>query len=439
MTTSVDTRTGTGSLRRLTLDNGLRVVLDPRHMAPVVGVAVHYGVGFRGEPEGRTGFAHLFEHLMFQGSEHVGRSEHFWHVQSAGGMANASTHQDFTDYHQVVPSAALERVLFLEADRMRSPRLTAENLRTQVEVVKEEVRLNVANRPYGGFPWTVLPGLLYRTFPNAHNGYGAFHDLEQATVEECETFFADHYAPANAVLTVSGSFDPGQATAFVERHFAGIPYREPAAPAPLAEPHPADELHGVHRDGHAPLPAVALGYRLPDPAGRTDDYLAHMILASVLASTPDTRLPRRLQGEHSLVTGVQAACGLFGPLQARDPDTFQVVATLHGHTATEDLLAAVDEELASLAAHGPSEDELARATARASARTARAYDSLLTSTRHLGSFELLHGRAELVRELPGRLAAVGPEAVVRAARRLGPGSRAVLSLVPGTPGTPGRQ
>ncbi|MBT3104707.1 insulinase family protein [Streptomyces sp. COG19] len=105
MTTSVETRTGTGSLRRLTLDNGLRVVLDPRHMAPVVGVAVHYGIGFRGEPEGRTGFAHLFEHLMFQGSEHVGRSEHFWHVQSAGGMANASTHQDFTDYHQVVPSA----------------------------------------------------------------------------------------------------------------------------------------------------------------------------------------------------------------------------------------------------------------------------------------------------------------------------------------------
>ncbi|MGV9880682.1 M16 family metallopeptidase [Streptomyces sp. NPDC003006] len=154
-------------MRRLTLDNGLRVVLDPRPMAPAVGMAVHYAVGFRNEPEGRSGFAHLFEHLMFQGSQNVGSSEHFRHVQTAGGTSGASTHQDYTDFYQVCPTSALERMLFLEADRMASLWLTQRNLRTQLSVVKEEVRANVTNRAYGGFPWTVLPAVLYGTFPNA--------------------------------------------------------------------------------------------------------------------------------------------------------------------------------------------------------------------------------------------------------------------------------
>jgi zinc protease len=141
---------------------------------------------------------------MFQGSESLEKLAHFRYVQGSGGVFNGSTHPDYTDYFEVLPSAALERALFLEADRMRAPKLTRENLANQIDVVKEEIRLNVLNRPYGGFPWILLPPVLYSTFPNAHNGYGDFTDLEQATLDDCAAFFDTYYAPANAVLTVAG-------------------------------------------------------------------------------------------------------------------------------------------------------------------------------------------------------------------------------------------
>ena len=201
-------RTAATALERFTLPNGLRVVLAPDRSAPVVGVAVVYDVGIRSEPEGRTGFAHLFEHLMFQGSENLEKLAHFRHVQGSGGTFNGSTHLDYTDYFEMLPSNALERALFLEADRMRGPRLTEENLRNQVDVVKEEIRVNVLNRPYGGFPWLKLPPVMFDTFPNAHDGYGSFDDLESATVPDAADFFARYYAAGNAVLAVAGDLDP---------------------------------------------------------------------------------------------------------------------------------------------------------------------------------------------------------------------------------------
>ncbi|WP_078598853.1 M16 family metallopeptidase [Streptomyces davaonensis] len=417
--------------RRLTLPNGLRAVLCPMPSLPAVGVSVHYDVGFRSEPEGRTGFAHLFEHLMFQGSESVDRLEHFRQVQAAGGAANGSTHQDYTDYYQVVPSAALERVLFLEADRMRAPRLTAENLRTQLDVVKEEIRLNVLNKPYGGFPWTVLPGLLYSTFPNAHNGYGDFSDLEQATVDECARFFDTYYAPGNAVLTIVGGFDADRAAELVHRHFHDITARAARPAVDLAEPFPAGELRGEHRDPHAPLPATAIGYRLPDARTEPAAYVAHMILGSLLTGGDDARLRRRLVHRTAAVTDVSTGCGLFGPLEARDPDTFLCVATHPPQTGADELLDVLDEELADLADRGPGAAELARATALSAARTHRAYDSLAALTRAMGTQELLFGRAELAGDLADRLAAVTAEDVALAARRLRPDRRAVLSLRPG--------
>src|SRR5882757_2622244 len=215
-------------LHRYTLANGLRVVLAPDRTVPVVGVSVHYDVGFRSEPEGRTGFAHLFEHLMFQGSESLEKLAHFRHVQSSGGTFNGSTHPDYTDYFETLPSAALERALFLEADRMRAPRITQENLNNQIDVVKEEIRLRVLNTPYGGFPWIWLPPVLYSTYPNAHNGYGDFAELEQANLDDCGQFFDTYYAPANAVLTVAGDFAVERATELVHKHFGDVPAR----PAP---------------------------------------------------------------------------------------------------------------------------------------------------------------------------------------------------------------
>ena len=181
MTTAAAELTLRHPVERFTLDNGLRVVLAPDRSVPVVAVSVFYDVGMRNEPEGRTGFAHLFEHMMFQGSANVPKMEHARLVQAAGGTFNGSTHQDYTNYFEALPAEALERALFLEADRMAAPAITEENLRNQIDVVKEEIRVNVLNRPYGAFPWLQLPQIAFESFANTHDGYGSFVDLESST------------------------------------------------------------------------------------------------------------------------------------------------------------------------------------------------------------------------------------------------------------------
>jgi zinc protease len=425
---------GVPDLHRATLSNGLRVLLAPDPNTPVVGVAVHVDVGFRSEPEGRTGFAHLFEHLMFQGSESLEKLAHFRHVQGSGGVFNGSTHQDYTDYFEVLPAAALERALFLEADRLRAPKLTTENLRNQVDVVKEEIRLNVLNRPYGGFPWILLPPVLYDTFPNAHNGYGDFTELEQASLDDAAAFFDTYYAPGNAQVTVAGYLgDVDAALALVEKHFGDIPARPTPTRPSFAEPPPGTEQRAVSPDAHAPLPALAVGYRLPDPAADLDAYLGHALLGSVLGDGEAARLQRRLVHVDGLVTDVSAGAGLMGPLDARDPDTFTITAVHPPEVDPDRVLAAVDEELDKLAAAGPGADELARQVARWSAALHHEDDRVMYRMLGLGARELLYGRAELALELPERLAAVTPEQVRSAAAALRSQGRAVLVVEPGVP------
>ncbi|MGH3980085.1 MAG: M16 family metallopeptidase [Pseudonocardiaceae bacterium] len=418
-------------LHRETLANGLRVVLAPDRSAPVVAVSLHYDVGFRSEPEGRTGFAHLFEHLMFQGSESLHKLDHFRYVQSSGGIFNGSTHPDYTDYFEVLPAAALERALFLEADRMRAPKLTQDNLRNQVDVVKEEIRLNVNNRPYGGFPWITLPPVLYETFPNAHNGYGDFTELEAATVDDCAAFFDAYYAPGNAVLTVAGDLGVEQTLELVERHFGDVPARAVPSRPSFAEPAPAGERRHEQPDALAPLPALAVGYRLPDPIADLETYLAHEVLAAVLSDGDSSRLEHRLVHTDELVTDIGASCGLLGaPLDARDPDTFTITAIHPNDVDVERVLGAADEEIGRLAEHGPEPDELSRIIARWAATLFREHDRLVSRTLAVGAFELLHGRPELVAELPAMVAALRPEQVAAAAARLKPTSRAVLTVRP---------
>ena len=421
-------------LHKFTLDNGLRVVLAPDPTAPVVGVSVHYDVGFRSEPEGRTGFAHLFEHLMFQGSESLEKLAHFRHVQGSGGSFNGSTHPDYTDYFEVLPSAALERALFLEADRMRAPKLTQENLANQIDVVKEEIRLNVLNRPYGGFPWILLPPVLYSTFPNAHNGYGDFTDLEQASLDDCAAFFDTYYAPANAVLTVAGDLDVERTRELVEKHFGDVPARPKPQRPSFAEPHPTEELRGSHHDPHAPLPALAVGYRMADPINDLDSYLANLVLAGILTDGDSSRLQQRLVHVEPLVTDVSASAGLFGHFEARDPDTFSVTAIHPPDVTTDQVLDALDSELGELAANPPGEQELAKVIARWRASLHSDHDRLLSRTLALGSLELLHGDAALMYELPERIAAVTAEQVSQAAKALRPDARAVLVVEPGQGG-----
>lgn len=415
---------------RATLGNGLRVVVAPDRGSGVVGVAMHVDVGFRSEPVGRTGFAHLFEHLMFQGSESLPKLEHFRVVQSSGGSFNGSTHFDYTEYHELLPAGALERGLFLEADRFRAPAITAENLANQVDVVSEEIRLNVLNRPYGGFPWIHLPPVLFDTFPNAHNGYGDFTDLNAATVDDCADFFERYYCPANCVLTVCGDVDPDDALALIHRHFDDIPHRPAPIRPDFSEPMPTGRRVADHRDPLAPSPALAVGWRLPDPVHDLGGYLAHLVLGAVLADGESAPLQSELVHRKALATSAWAGPGLMGPLDGRDPDVF-VLGALHPADVEPDVVvdAAVDI-IARFADAGPDTDQLRRAQARFTANIFAECDSVIARTRNLGLFELLHGRAELLGELPRIAGSLKPADIAAAAASLDPQRCAVLRVVP---------
>jgi predicted Zn-dependent peptidase len=414
------------------LDNGLRVLIAPDRSAPVVGVAVLYDVGFRSEPEGRTGFAHLFEHLMFQGSVNLEKLEHFRYVESSGGTFNGSTHFDYTNYFEALPSNALERGLFLEADRMRGPRITEENLANQLDVVKNEIRVNVLNAPYGGFPWIYLPAVLFDTFANSHNGYGGFEDLESATTDDAKDFFKRYYAPGNAVLAVGGDVDPDEALALIEKHFAHIKKRSVAKRPNFGEPPLTAERRATHDDPHAPLPAVAVGYRVPDPVHAVDEILAAQLLVEILSDGDASRLQQRLVQQDHLVTDVSAYLGEFGdPFDERDPTALTISAHYPDQGSLDKILRAVDEELSRIAEDGLDRGELERVRTRLVSVQLRELDAVMSRTLELAKFELLHGRAELITELPGRLAAIGEDEIRAAAAALQPDRRAVLELIAG--------
>ncbi len=211
------------------LPNGLRVVLSPDHSSPTVAIGVYYRIGFRIEPRDRTGFAHLFEHMMFQGSQNLGKMEMIRLVQQNGGLLNGSTRFDFTNYFEVVPANKLATMLWAEADRMRGLAITEENLTNQKGVVSNEVKVNVINTPYGGFPWLDMPQYANTNWYNAHNFYGDLKDIDAATLPDVQHFFQTYYTPNNAALAIVGDFEPADAKAMVAKYFGGIPS------VPLAE------------------------------------------------------------------------------------------------------------------------------------------------------------------------------------------------------------
>jgi zinc protease len=419
-------------VERFTLDNGLRVVLTPDRSAPVVGVAVVYDVGIRSEPEGRTGFAHLFEHLMFQGSENLEKLAHFRHVQGAGGTFNGSTHLDYTDYFEVLPSGALERALFLEADRMRGPRLTEENLRNQVDVVKEEIRVNVLNRPYGGFPWLKLPPVMFSTFPNAHDGYGSFADLESATVRDAQDFFDRYYACGNATLAVAGDFDVAEATVMIERHFGDVPARPAPVLPDFDEPDLTAEKRDVYTDRLAPLPAVAGGWRVPDPIGDFAGYLPFVVLAEVLTDGDASRLVERLVQRDRTVTSIGGYIGFMGDeFQVRNPTALLLQAFMPPGGDADKVLRTIDEELDRLATGGLTDGELARVQARIATHLLRDTDAVLGRALPMAVLELQRGRPELLNELPKLVGEVTEAQIVAAAAALRADRRATVEVTPG--------
>jgi len=298
------------------LANRLRVVASPDRSAPVVTVGVYYQIGFRLEPRGRSGFAHLFEHMMFQGSENAGKMEHIRLINASGGLLNGTTHYDITNYFESVPSNALERVLWLEADRMRALKVDDENLRNQRDVVKEEVRVNVMNQPYGGFPWLDLPPVAFRNWPNAHNFYGDFADLDAATLSDVQHFFHTYYAPNNAVLVMIGDLEVSDAFRLAKCYFEDIPAGPPTPRADVSEPPQSEERRGEVLEKFGPLPAIAIGYTLPKR--ETRDWYAMGILDRVLHGGRAGRIHRRLVLEEEIAVDADGSAEIFdtnGPTQ----------------------------------------------------------------------------------------------------------------------------
>ncbi|MBW8866836.1 MAG: insulinase family protein [Acidobacteria bacterium] len=343
------------------LPNGLRVVVSENHAAPVVVVEVMYRIGFRIEPRNRTGFAHLFEHLMFQGSEHVNKFEHVRIVNENGGVLNGSTRFDHTNYFEVMPSNALELAMWLEADRMKSLKITPENLKNQQDVVSEEVRVNVLNQPYGAFEWLGLPQKANTNWYNAHNFYGDLSDLQAATLDDVKQFFDTYYAPGNAVLVVSGDTTADEVMKLAEKHFGAIPSR-PAPPRPdIKEPAQTAEKSFTEGDKLARTPAVAFGYHLPDRM--TKDFFALSLLDPLLVSDESAKLYQALVKENQIASNVTGGFnyGLGNNFDYNGPMLYTFRVDYRPDLKGADVLKVVDKVITSIQEHGLSDDELKQA------------------------------------------------------------------------------
>jgi predicted Zn-dependent peptidase len=416
------------SIERHRLDNGLRVILSRDPKAPIVAVNLWYDVGSKHEQPGRTGFAHLFEHMMFQGSEHVEKGEHFAQIQAAGGTLNATTWLDRTNYFETLPSHELELALWLEADRMASllPAMTQEKLDNQRDVVKNERRWSVDNQPYGTWD-EKLQALVYpEGHPYHHSTIGSMEDLGAASLDDVRRFFATWYAPNNAVLTVAGDFEPEAALAAVERQFGPIP-RNPDLPPPpdmTVAPRIGQERREVVED-RVPLPRVYAAYRIPTFG--TDGWLAMEVAADLLGTGRASRLYRSLVRETRLAQDVAVftfplvgGASMFALWATASPEV--------DHAELErELFAGIDR----LCNEGPSEEELERVRNLQAAGAASSLERLGERADRLSMYTILFDEPERINSEVARYAAVTAEQVRAAmADALRPDNRVVLTYLP---------
>lgn len=329
------------------LDNGLKVILSPDNTSPTAIVAVYYNIGFRLEPKDRTGFAHLFEHMMFQGSENLGKMEFIKLVQENGGVLNGSTRFDFTNYYEIIPSHKLETVLWAEADRMRGLDISQENLTNQQGVVKNEVKVNVLNQPYGGFPWLDMPQYANTNWFNAHNFYGDLEDLDAASLEDVASFFKTYYAPNNAALSVVGDFDIEQAKSWISEYFGNIPPADLPEKPDISEPEQREEKSFVKNDSLANKPALAIAYHMPER--NTPDYYAMGLLDQILLQGDNGLLVQKLENEKGYTADVNGGINYLGNMfNYKGPMLWMFDFTYDKETSHEEILVAVDEVIADL-------------------------------------------------------------------------------------------
>lgn len=393
-----------------TLPNGLTVVVAPQPGLPVVTVDVTYDVGSRVEPEGKTGFAHLFEHLMFEGSENVGKGEHFRLVAEAGGTMNGTTSEDRTNYFETLPSECLDLALFLEADRMRALVLTVEKLDNQREAVKEEKRLRVDNQPYA-HSFETADALAYDAFAYQHPVIGSMDDLDRATLGDAKDFYGRYYAPGNALLCVVGDLDAEDAFARVARHLAPVPARGTPPPFRVEEPEPRSERRARVADAHAVLPALHLNVK--GPARRESDAFALLYAEKILGGGESATLWRRLVKDEEKALSLSVHFD-----ERRGPSLFRIFAIARAGVSLEALERGIRESLGRLADAGPLPPEMERARRMLAADMVRSTQTTQAVAFLLSEYGLYDRDPRLWREDFERILAVDAAAVRDAAGRL---------------------
>jgi predicted Zn-dependent peptidase len=420
--------------RYYTLPNGLKVVLAREPSAPTATVGVYYGIGFRIEPRNRTGFAHLFEHLMFQGSQHAPKGTFIGSITNAGGVLNGSTRFDYTNYYQVVPSNALESILWLEADRMARPVINQAVLENQQGVVQNEVKVNVLNQPYGGWPWLDMPQLANENWHNAHNFYGALEDLQNATVEDATQFFNSFYRPNNAVLIVAGDIDYAQTRAMVDRYFGSIPRGQPVRFPDISEPRQTREKFRVRKDPLAPRPAFTAAWHVPER--NTPQWYAMGLLDQILVQGQDSRLYQELVRERAIAGSIQGGIniGLGNMFNYNGPMLWTVAFVHDPGKSREEITAALDRVIEGVRTTPVSAAELQRAKTKVRASL---YGAVDPATR-FGMVDLLAVGAlwendpTWVNRLERGFERVTPELLLATAREyLRPTNRSILLIEPG--------
>lgn len=416
-------------IKQFSLDNGLRIVLNEDHSVPVVSVAVYYDVGSRNEREGRTGFAHLFEHMMFQGSENVPKAAHFQYISNAGGTMNGTTSSERTNYFETLPASQLPLALWLESDRMRSLAVTQENLDNQREAVKEEKRLRYDNQPYvNGF--LRLFEMSFKNPANAHSTIGSMEDLDAATVEDIQKFFRIYYAPNNAVLAVAGDIDQAETLALIEKYFATIPRQPEPPPVDVAEPTGVAVNQDAYLDKLAPVPAFALGWKIPER--RSPDFYALSLASHLLFEGESARLYQKLvKGEESVV---QIQGGID---ERRGPSGLFIVVIPKPDREGAQIRDTIFEEIRQLATSGPSEEEMEKLRNNLFLASVRSRQSSLYRAQQLAEFTLYDNDPELFNtDLQTYLDVTAAQIRDSVAQYLDTDDRVLLDIVPAPQETP---
>jgi predicted Zn-dependent peptidase len=396
------------------LDNGLTVVITEDHSSPTVGVSVVYHVGMRLEPKNRTGFAHLFEHLMFQGTPNAPKGVFDKTITGGGGNNNGSTRADFTNYIETAPVSALEAILWLEADRMKTLDFNPASLKNQQDVVKEEIRVNVKNSPYGGFMWIDIGQQAFQKWENNHDGYGSFQDLEGASLEDVRNFHRDYYGPNNAVLAIAGDVTMAQGMALAKKFFAAIPKRAIPTGTDFTEPLNTAEKRVEQSDTLAKVPAIAAAWKMP--ARGSKDQAPMAVLGELLGGGDASLFYQGIVKGRELALNLDILYGLTSPWEYDGPTLFTVFALYKATGTADGVLAAMDEEIAGVVKNGVDAATLKRVKTRMLADWYNGLESFIRRADKLAKLQTLWGDAQVVNKIPLWIEAVTSEDIQRAAR-----------------------